>query len=86
MIKPPEYSDVSPRNFRFVSPKLSKNCQCCYGSYAPYKIDEVDEASCILPLRDEGGRLVEPKGLCGSCNAGSFINFNPNLSCHKSNI
>lgn len=62
-----------------------KNCQCCLASYSPYKIDEVDEYRCVLPLQDEAGKIIEPKGLCGACNPKSYINYNPPLRCHNKN-
>jgi len=69
-----------------IDPNKLKNCECCLASYSPYKVDEVDDFWCEVPLRDNQGRIIEPKGLCGSCNPKSYINYNPPLKCHNENV
>ena len=64
--------------------KRTKNCQCCLASYSPYspEKDITTDEWCVLPLTDETGKILEPKGLCEFCHPKAYC-YGPELRCHN---
>jgi len=60
---------------------LKRNCECCGGSYATGK--DYGYYSCELPIRDEDGNVVPPKGLCEFCNPNDKVWYNHSPNHHK---